>query len=326
MLCRDDTSTPIGAYGSSVLIPALFGIGQCDAVPDPGFATQSITGACGQLVAVGGDIFEVKKGLSADCTVTANFVAAAAGSCGSANGVSTVAPPASNLCSTGTASAVAAGVGGANHTWSCLGTNPASTSDDAFCAAPSSLTAVNGTCNTNVDFGYVPPTTGLCNVGTATPVTTNPTNFTWGCNGANGGGSTAPNACNTLRKYTVLAVNGSPGGTVVCGNDSLFAAKPNTLTAVIGGTGPIICTATAEPGFSVQSISGCGGVATGPGVISYPFNATPANCTVTANYVGAAITAADAQPVPSNTSAALVLMLMSLLGIGAVALRKRNAV
>lgn len=68
----------------------------------------------------------------------------------------------------------------------------------ALLATGSGGTQVNGDCgSSNGGTFSAAPTTNLCSAGTATSVSgTGIPNWTWGCNGLNGGTSTAGNACN----------------------------------------------------------------------------------------------------------------------------------
>ena len=116
------------------------------------------------------------------------------GTCGPANGGSFVTAPATNLCSTGTATAVG---GNGPWTWSCKGSNGGST---AHCSAKIRTTiglpwmqlllgAVNGACGpANGGAFSSKPATGLCSAGTASNVGLYiPSTYRWTCFGSDGG-------------------------------------------------------------------------------------------------------------------------------------------
>lgn len=129
--------------------------------------------------------------------------------------------------------------------------------------------AVNGSCGTADSFpSQNPPSTNLCNVGTASAVTTNASTYSWSCAGLNGGSSAS---CSAPRLF---AVNGSAGagGTIACTSPVLANA---TTT----------CTASPNVGFATQSMSGCSGTPTGPGVNTFTTGAVTANCVVSATFV-----------------------------------------
>ncbi|HOB66686.1 Ig domain-containing protein [Ottowia sp.] len=107
--CGTANGTTLSAAPSGA---ALCAAGTASAVTGSGPWSWSCTGTNG--------------GSTASCSAS---VAATNGSCGSANGVATMTPPASNLCSAGTASALS---GSGPWTWSCAG-NGGTT---ATCNAP----------------------------------------------------------------------------------------------------------------------------------------------------------------------------------------------
>ena len=69
-----------------------------------------------------------------------------------------------------------------------------------------------------------------------------------------------------------ITTSAGTGGTITC--------TPNP--APVGA--PTACTATPGAGYTTQSISGCGGTATGAGENSYTTGAIAAACTVTAQF------------------------------------------
>ena len=115
------------------------------------------------------------------------------GTCGSANGGSFGTAPATNLCSTGTASAVS---GSGPWKWSCTGSNGGSM---AYCSANIRTMVslpwlqllltqpVNGSCGSaNGGIFMTAPTTNLCSTGTASAVSGSGP-WTWSCTGSDGG-------------------------------------------------------------------------------------------------------------------------------------------
>ena len=100
------------------------------------------------------------------------------GECGNSNGGTFTEAPSVDLCTAGTATAVA---GSGPWTWTCQGSNGGS---DASCSANP---RINGVCG-SVNGGTLPaaPSANLCYAGTATTVAgTGP--WTWACQGTNGG-------------------------------------------------------------------------------------------------------------------------------------------
>jgi hypothetical protein len=78
--------------------------------------------------------------VNANCTVTANYTNAPVnGACGSASNSTVVtSAPSSNLCSTGSATAVASGA--SSYTWGCNGSNGGSSTSATACSAPRGYT------------------------------------------------------------------------------------------------------------------------------------------------------------------------------------------
>lgn len=117
------------------------------------------------------------------------------GTCGSANGGNFRTAPATNLCSTGTATTVS---GTGPWIWSCVGLNGGT---NANCSAVIRTTVglhwmqlllarpVNGACGSanGKTFGTA-PTTNLCSTGTVSAFSVNwPTGWSWSCAGTDGG-------------------------------------------------------------------------------------------------------------------------------------------
>src|SRR6185369_10281583 len=106
------------------------------------------------------------------------------GACGTANGTTVTTPPKSNLCMTGTASAV---TGSGPWSWTCAGSNGGTT---ASCSANRGLVVVNGTCGTSNGTTILSaPAANLCNAGTTSTVSGSGP-WSWTCAGS-GGGTTA---------------------------------------------------------------------------------------------------------------------------------------
>src|SRR5579863_4673684 len=151
------------------------------------------------------------------------------GACGASNGATASAKPTANLCTAGTASAVA---GSGPWSWSCAGSNGGST---ATCSDKLASTAVNGACgSSNGATASAKPTANLCTAGTASAVAGSGP-WSWSCAGSNGG-STA--TCSD--KLASTAVNGACGSS----NGATASAKPtaNLCTAgtasAVAGSGP----------------------------------------------------------------------------------------
>jgi hypothetical protein len=115
---------------------------------------------------------------------TVNFAYAPspiAGVCGSSNGQTLTIAPTTNLCGTGSASAVS---GTGPWSWSCAGSNGGTT---ASCSANKAGTPINGSCgSSNGQTLTTAPTTNLCGAGTASAVSGSGP-WTWSCTGASGG-------------------------------------------------------------------------------------------------------------------------------------------
>ena len=150
------------------------------------------------------------SGSNASCS--ANRVTTVNGACGSANGVVTASAPSSNLCVSGTATAVASNA--TTYTWNCNG-GGSPVGSNASCSAPKATTE-NGVCGPSNGGTYSSaPASGLCSAGVQSGVTTNAGSYTWSCNGA--GVPVGSNvSCSANR---VIVVNGACGGSAnSCGS------------------------------------------------------------------------------------------------------------
>ncbi|MFA6252597.1 MAG: hypothetical protein WCX74_04325 [Candidatus Paceibacterota bacterium] len=141
------------------------------------------------------------------CAASRDDPPAVNGTCGSSNGSNFSAAPATNLCSTGSASSVS---GTGPWTWVCSGINGGTT---ANCSAN---LIINGACGTsNGATVSTAPVANLCSVGTATAVTgTGP--WAWTCTGSNGG---------TTADCSASVASGSANG--VCGSANTQAYAYN---------------------------------------------------------------------------------------------------
>lgn len=163
------------------------------------------------------------------------------GSCGAANGVGVASAPSSNLCTTGTATAVS---GSGPFTWSCNGSGGGT---NAACSAP---LQINGACGSaNGGAFYVPPAVNLCFAGFSSSVSGSGP-YTWTCTGANGG--TNAN-CSALRKFdgvcgTANGVGDENTPTALCSTGAPSAVSTvgtnwNWSCAGVNGGNPSACSA-----------------------------------------------------------------------------------
>jgi hypothetical protein len=132
------------------------------------------------------------------------------------------------------------------------------------------LTPITGACGSasNLTPVAAAPGANLCAAGSATSVASSATAYTWGCTGANGGGSTT--ACKSPRGYTVTTSAGS-GGVISAGK------------LVAGGTTATF-TVTPSAGYTA-TVTGCGGALSGG---TYTTGAITASCAVSASFSAAA--------------------------------------
>jgi len=129
-----------------------------------------------------------------------NSSALANGLCGTANNQTFTIAPTTNLCTTGTASAI---TGTGIYSWTCAGSNGG---DNANCKAYSP-TFVNGLCGTaNNQTFAIAPITNLCTTGLVSTNGTDP--WSWTCAGIDGGFSSNCLAySSTSQQVMVLAQN-----------------------------------------------------------------------------------------------------------------------
>ena len=169
------------------------------------------------------------EGSTVGCAATR--LAPANGSCGAAQGVSTYSSP-TGLCASGAATSVAANP--SSYDWSCVGYAGGSTTS---CSAPRAY-AVTGVCGSaNGGATSSPPSSGLCNAGTATGVTTNPSAstsgvnaYSWQCTGSGPGGGTASCASNRMLAGTCGSANGTNRSTAPSGAEQCAYGGPTGVT------------------------------------------------------------------------------------------------
>lgn len=178
-------------------------------------------------------------GSNANCS-NANPACAVNGACGSSNGVGTMSAPSSNLCSSGSATAVS---GTGPWTWNCNGANGGT---NASCSAP---LLQNGVCGSANGVGVTSaPSSNLCSTGTATAVSGSGP-WSWNCNGVNGGTNASCSA--PLR---VNAVCGSANGVGTYSAPSTGLCSSGTASAV-SGSGPFTWTCAGSNGGTNASCS-----------------------------------------------------------------------
>lgn len=152
---------------------------------------------------------------------------------------------------------------------SCTVTSPATTctvtiSDkvgrETICTSP---TYYNGLCS-NPDNHLNP-----CQTGTSSSITPGSSGWTWSCIGSNGG------ATDSCSETTSPSISVQTSG-------SNCAFSPTSRTVASGDTAPF--TVTANTGYTISSVSGCGGTTlTNPvSPVSYTTGAINATCTVSA--------------------------------------------
>ena len=235
-------------FGSSSSQVASGNTTQFYVTPSAGYGVDTISGCGGSL---SGSIYTTGV-ITGNCTITGTFKPVVNGVCGSANNQTFTVAPSSNLCSSGTA------------------------------------TAVSGTWN-------------------------------WSCNGSGGGSNSACSA--RIPTYSVsgttrtLGVDGNPstevGGTISQNNPGLV---PHGTTAAFA--------VQANTGFTIASVSGCGGSAFNPNTTStqttFTTGAVSSACMVTATFAkilnGAcgsitapSVTAPSAQQCQAGTPSTAVL-------------------
>jgi hypothetical protein len=148
------------------------------------------------------------------------------GACGSA-AVPSTTEPTTNLCATGTPSAVTPTAGG--WWWTCDGSDGGT---NVNCSASLEDAPVNGTCGSAAVPSTTEPTTNLCSAGTPTSVTPTAGGWWWTCDGSNNGTN-----INCSASLIVNGVCGSANGTPVSTAPTTNLCSAGTPTAVTG-SGP----------------------------------------------------------------------------------------
>ncbi|MDD4409626.1 MAG: DUF2341 domain-containing protein [Candidatus Pacebacteria bacterium] len=159
------------------------------------------------------------------------------GVCGSASANLFTTTPTTNLCVYGTASSIS---GSGPWTWTCSGSNGGTT---ASCAAH-----VKGACGLSDGGTFITvPATGLCAIGTSSPVNISGTNISWYCNGTNFSVTSDDSSCSALLKVDGVCGSANGGSSVdipttgLCniGNASVVSVSGNafnwTCSGVNGG-------------------------------------------------------------------------------------------
>ena len=184
------------------------------------------------------------------------------GACGSANGATVSTAPTTNLCSTGTASAV---TGTGPWDWSCAGSNGGTTAQCSASLAQSP--PVNGACGSaNGTTVSSAPTANLCSTGTASAVSGSGP-WDWSCAGSNGGTTAQCSAqpASTLVNGACGSANGATESAAPSGSALCSAGTASSITDESGdGAGPWDWTCAGLNGGSTDSCEafGNGGGAT----------------------------------------------------------------
>jgi hypothetical protein len=239
---------------------------------------QCATGSTAALAISGPSSFtwsciSLTGGAEASCFAVRGYTVTASPTSG---GTGYVSPGSQGVAAGGTASITASPASGYTATMSgCGGTQSGNSFTtgpvNANCTVTATFTnaPVNGACGSASNSTVVTsaPSSSLCSTGSPTTVASNTNNYTWGCNGANGGSNTSATACSAPRGYMVSTSAGS--------NGSISAGK-----VVQGGTTTTF-TVTPASGY-VASVSGCnGGSLSGT---TYNANAITGVCTLTASF------------------------------------------
>lgn len=125
---------------------------------------------------------------------------------------------------------------------------------------PNAVVAVNGTCGSASGSPSATAPTGaaLCATGTATTVSGNDTAWTWGCNGSNGGTSTAATACSANYPKPSLTINANPLSIAIDGISTVTASSDNGLAPALSNSSTGVCTLGSSSGSVNVSASATG--------------------------------------------------------------------
>ncbi|QOX78537.1 multicopper oxidase domain-containing protein [Trichlorobacter lovleyi] len=193
--------------------------------------------------------------------------------------------------------------------------NAAGESDAPFVVSTHSSSVIDGICGSanNTNVSAIPVGAALCSAGSATTVTVNGINLSWGCNGIN---STVNVTCSAAIPVYTVTFAATPGGGVVQGanpqsvtynlSSSAVTAVPNTgyhfvnwtegatvvsavpILTLFNVVAPHTITANfAIDTFVLNYVAGAGGIITGttPQTIDYFANATTVTATANAGYL-----------------------------------------
>lgn len=229
------------------------------------------------------DVSVVLAGVSASAPTPVN------GSCGASNNTTVASAPSSNLCSSGSASAVS---GSGPWSWTCVGSNGGST---ASCSAQTSQTnqptPVNGVCgsanNTSVSAA---PTNNLCSAGSASSVAGSGP-WTWSCAGSNGGSNASCSASTAQNPVTnfVLTITKTGNGTITSNPSGINCGT--SCSANFSNNTSVTLTATSVTG---NTFAGWTGACSGTGTCTVSMTA--------ARTVGATFSASTNNPPPTSAS------------------------
>ncbi len=153
--------------------------------------------------------------------------------CGNANGVATIYPPSSGLCSKGAASGVTTNPN--SYDWSCSAGSGATS-----CSAPRTPAPINGSCGPSHGITTSStPTIGLCSQGTPSGVSDTGSSYGWTCSGSNGGSNASCSATKVVSCGADVTVNGSNGPTSVTIGSSMSVAwsTANAVSCTSSGAG-----------------------------------------------------------------------------------------
>jgi hypothetical protein len=226
--------------------------------PASGYAAGTATGCNGTL---NGATYTTGA-VTGPCNVVASFVLTPIdGVCGTANGVPAIAPPSSNLCSTGTVTSFTGGSAGP-WAWSCAPIGVSSVT--ASCAAP--IQQFTATATVPLGNGNVNAPSQTVNYNTATSFVLTPNagyqiGSVSGCNGTLTGNTYNTGAllanCAVTANFTLVPINGSCG--TANGVAAIAAPAANLCStgtpSVTTGTGP--WTWTCSPNATGTSTTNC---------------------------------------------------------------------